>query len=138
MGMKAKMKAKKTQNSLVLECNSGIVDQSPIMVGGIQVLITPPLDENYWMFRVKLSKSQAILGFPKFGTIGVGFAKERDWNTNLPYTCEAETIFSHIKHNKGRGNIADSDCLKAIRMVQEAAKQTPQHAEYLKRKAANA
>jgi hypothetical protein len=81
----------------------------------------PPSVRDYWLFRVKLSGAQAILGFPKFGTIGVGFAKETDWNTNLPYSCPTENIFNHIKHNKGRGNIKNEDCLKAIRMVQEAA-----------------
>lgn len=130
-------KAKKVP--LVLECNSETVDQSPIqMGGGVTVVMTPPINEDYWMFRVKLSRSQAILGFPKFSTIGIGFAKETDWNTNLPYTCGAEEIFNHIKHNKGRGGRDARECLKAIRMVQEAAKQTSIHANYLKRQAATA
>ena len=30
---------------------------------------------------VRLSDAQAILGFPKYLTIGIGFAIEDDWNT---------------------------------------------------------
>jgi len=40
------------------------------------VMFTPPVGEDYWLFRVKLFKDQAIIGFPKFGTIGIGFAIE--------------------------------------------------------------
>jgi hypothetical protein len=84
------------------------------------ILIAPPIEEGFWKYRVCLSKSQAIVGFPKFGTIGIGFEKEKDWNTNLPYTCDAEEIYSHIKHNKGPGNIQQEDCIQAIKMIQEA------------------
>lgn len=110
---------------MVLECNPDMVDKTPTFKApGISLMMTPPIGEEYWMFRVKLSPKQAIIGFPKFGTIGVGFSKETDWNTNLPYTSEAEAIFSHIKHNKGSRKIEDVDCLAAIRLVQEAARET--------------
>lgn len=85
------------------------------------MMITPPIDEDYWLFRVRLSDTQAIVGFPKFGTIGIGFAIEEDWNTNLPYTCPAKQIYHHIKHNKGDKSISWRDCMKAIAMVQGAA-----------------
>ena len=85
------------------------------------IMLTPAVDEDYWQYRVRLSGTQAILGFPKFMTIGIGFAQEEDWNTNLPYTCEAEQIYDHIAHNKGDDAIAREDCLAAIRLVQEAA-----------------
>lgn len=96
--------------------------QGNTQVGGLSLIITPPLDEDYWLFRVKLHADQAIVGFPKFATIGVGFAQENDWNTNLPYTCPAGQIFDHIKHNKQYDEIADDQCLEAIKMVQVAAK----------------
>jgi hypothetical protein len=86
------------------------------------VMITPPIDEDYWSYRVKLSESQAIVGFPKFSTIGIGFAQEEDWNTNLPYTCGTEEIYDHIAHNKGDESITREDCITAIRMVQDAAR----------------
>src|SRR5689334_4066402 len=87
------------------------------------ILLTPCIDENYWTYRVRLGETQAIVGFPKFSTIGIGFAIEDDWNTNLPYTCGAEKIYNPIKHNRAVGgdSISDEDCLAAIRMVQEAA-----------------
>lgn len=84
-------------------------------------LLTPPIEEDYWSYRVRLSDEQAVVGFPKFGTIGIGFAQEEDWNTNLPYTCGTEEIFQHIAHNKADDAIADEDCRQAVRMIQEAA-----------------
>ena len=88
-------------------------------IGGL--MLTPAIDEDYWLFRVRLSDAQAIVGFPKFFTIGIGFAQEEDWNTNFPYTCETEEIFQHIAHNKGDDSISDDDCRRAIEMVRAAA-----------------
>lgn len=83
--------------------------------------MAPLVDEDYWLFRVRLSDKQSIVGFPKFSTIGIGFSIEDDWNTNLPYTCPAKQIYHHIKHNKGDAAITWRDCMKAIIMVQGAA-----------------
>ena len=69
---------------------------------------------------MRLSETQAIVGFPKFFTVGVGFAQEEDWNTNLPYTCGTEEIYEHIAHNKGDDSISREDCLTAIQMVQQS------------------
>jgi hypothetical protein len=84
------------------------------------IMTTPPIDESYWLFRVKLSENQAVVAFPKFMTLGIGFQKENDWNTNLPYSCNTEEIYNHIKHNKGDKNIRKAQCLKAIQMIQTA------------------
>lgn len=81
------------------------------------ILMTPAIGDDYWKYRVKLCKDQAILGFPKFGTVGIGFAKEEDWNTNLPFRCEVEKIYNHIKHNKKYKQIKKSDCIKAIGLI---------------------
>jgi hypothetical protein len=86
------------------------------------VVITPPVDEDYWAYRVRLTEAQAIVGFPKFMTIGIGFAQEEDWNTNFPYTCDADEIWQHIRHNKGDDSISDEDCIAAIRLIQGAIK----------------
>jgi hypothetical protein len=85
------------------------------------MMLTPAIDQDYWTYRVLLSPSQAIVGFPKFFTTGIGFAIEDDWNTNLPYTSDTEEIFRHIAHNKGDDSISDDDVREAIRMVREAA-----------------
>jgi hypothetical protein len=84
-------------------------------------ILTPPIDEEYWEYRVVVSEGQAIVGFPKFGTIGIGFAVEDDWNTNLPYTCTTAQIFKHIKRNKGDASIPDLRCVLAIGLIQAAA-----------------
>ena len=85
---------------------------------GKNVLITPCVSEDYFLFRIPLYKDQAILGFPKFGVIGVGFAQEEDWNTNLPSSCDALEIYNHIKKNKKYKQIKKLDCIKAIEMIQ--------------------
>jgi hypothetical protein len=95
------------------EQDSGIINA--------HISMTPAIGEDYWAYRVIVGEHQAILGFPKFSTIGIGFAVEEDWNTNLPYTCTTDEIWEHIRHNKGDERIPDEWCLTAIRMVQEAA-----------------
>lgn len=85
--------------------------------------ITPPLDKDYWIMRVPLSEKQAIVCFPKFTTVGIGFqVEEEDWNSNLPYTQGAEYIYNHIKCNKGDDSISDKDCIEAIKLLQSAIK----------------
>lgn len=97
-------------------------DKTPV-IGGI-VMMTPALGEDYWAYRVQLSDKQAVIGFPKFMTIGIGFAvEEADWNTNFPYTVETERIFQHISHNKGDAAISDDDVRAAIALVQQAARE---------------
>lgn len=106
---------------LTLEVNSDLnVGNDTFKCGAGVVMITPDISEKYWLLRVKLNKKgQAIIGFPKFTLIGVGFAQETDWNSNLPSTCEAEKIYNHIRHNKGSKSIQRADCLAAIKMIQE-------------------
>lgn len=110
------MNDSKANNHLVLEDKTQ--PDKTVHIG--PAASTPPIDKDYWAYRVKLGEVQAIVGFPKFLTIGIGFAHEEDWNTNLPYTCDAGQIFEHIKHNKGDESIPDEDCLTAIRMIQDA------------------
>jgi len=90
----------------------------------INIMVTPlGLNEDYWLFRVRLHEDQAIVGFPKFTTVAIGFAKEEaSWNTNLPYTYDATIIYEHIKKNKKYDEIADEQCLEAIKMIQQALK----------------
>lgn len=90
-----------------------------IILNGL-AMKTPNIDEGYWLFRVAVSDEQAIVAFPKFMTFGIGFQKEKDWNTNAPYTRDAEIIYNHIKHNKCNKNIRKEKCIKAINMIQKA------------------
>jgi len=106
---------------LELQINSRLIGECPIQVGGAILMITPPINENYWLYRVPLSETQAIVGFPKFRVIGIGFQKETDWNTDLPSVTDALEIYEHIKHNKGDRKIRKEHCLEAIRMIQRAA-----------------
>lgn len=109
---------------LRIEVNGSCVkDNAPLNIGGKTVLVTPPIDEDYWMMRVPVSDRQAIVCFPKFFTVGIGFQHEEDWNTNLPYSCDATQIFNHISHNKGDETISDEICIKAIEMLQGAIRE---------------
>ena len=85
---------------------------------GVSVSVTPPIDEDYWLARVLVSDSQAVVCFPKFFTIGIGFQHEEDWDTNLPYTCAPEEIANHIMHNKGDDSIPDQRVIDAVAMLQ--------------------
>lgn len=103
-------------------------DRTPaVTMGGgrATVMITPMLGEDYWQYRVRLgdpARGQSVVGFPKFGTIGVGFAiEDADWNTNLPYTCSAEQIQQHIMHNAGDPAIRAAMVVAAITLIQQAA-----------------
>jgi hypothetical protein len=89
-------------------------------IGG--AMITPPIDEHYWAYRVRVSDKQAIVGFPKFMTVDIGFAVEEDWNTNLPYTLPADQIYEHIAHNKGDDSISRDNCIRAIQLIQDAVR----------------
>lgn len=107
---------------LTLEVNTDLkLSNDTINVGGNKVImITPEINEDYWLLRVKLHKNgQSIVGFPKFTVIGIGFSQESDWNTNLPSSCETEKIYNHIRHNKGSKSIKKADCIAAIKMIQD-------------------
>lgn len=95
-------------------------DRTPTLAGGA-VMMTPLIEPDYWSYRVRLTEGQAVVGFPKFSTIGIGFAEEEDWNTNLPYTCDAEEIRRHIWHNRGDDAITPQAVDRAIELIQAAA-----------------
>lgn len=107
-----------TVADLVLEIRNQ-PDATPV-IGPI--MLTPPINEDYWAYRVRVADGQAVVGFPKFSTVGIGFAVEDDWNTNLPYTSDAEEIYDHIEHNRGDEAITREVCVAAIRLIQEAVR----------------
>lgn len=86
------------------------------------VIFTPPIGEDYWLYRVNLFEDQSIIAFTKFGTIGIGFEIEDDWNTNLPYSEKAEQICQHIWHNRKYIAIKRKRTIRAIEMIQERIK----------------
>jgi len=111
---------------LTLEVNPKFSGDQGIRVGResggqqFSTAITPAIGEDdYWLAKVMVNKTQAVICFPKFGTIGIGFLKEVDWNTNLPYTSPAKKIYHHIECNRGRA-LPDA-CLKAVEMLKRYA-----------------
>lgn len=85
------------------------------------VMLSPPLGEDYWTYRVRLTNRQAVVGFPKFETIGIGFAIEAvSTNMNLPYRLPAAMIAGHIACNKGDNTIPDEAVIQAIQMIRDA------------------
>lgn len=110
---------------LILEHNPKIVDKTKFFGDDKAICMMTPSaigEDDYWAFRVKVSKDQAIISFPKFSTLGVGFLREKEsWNTNLPCQSGFERIWEHIKKNKGDPAILDMDCLLALKMVCEAS-----------------
>lgn len=113
---------------LVVEYKKGFEpSKDTFKVGNMCVMMTPDISEDYWIMRVKVyereGKCQAIVAFPKFGLIGVGFAQESDWNTNLPYQTSPERLYDHIKVNKKYRSITKQTCLEAIKLIQAACAQ---------------
>ena len=117
---------------VVLEVNKNCVDKTTHYGNGqnqVGIMVSPPVDEDYWAFRVKLCKNQAVLGFPKFGMIGVGMALEENSNTNLPLRSEdtplanANRIYSHIKDNKKYESITRQMIVDAIILITKGAAQ---------------
>lgn len=105
-----------------IEVNSTTVrDKAPLKIpGGPILMVTPPINEDYWLYRVQLKHGQSVVVFPKFGVLGCGFAIEEDWNTNLPLLSSSpERLFDHIKRNKEFDDISDDECIAAIAALQE-------------------
>lgn len=111
-------------SELRIEINAnGVAEPSPLTAGQRVVLITPPIGEDYWLLRVPVSETQAVVAFPKFTTMGIGFQREEDWNTNLPWREDARSIFAHIAHNKGDATIPDERCITAIELLQQTLRE---------------
>lgn len=93
-----------------------------ILADGL-VMITPQLGEDYWSYRVCVSEGQAVLGFPKFGVIGCGFAVEdADANRNLPINMQPQEICEHIWINRGDESITRADVVAAVTLIRDAAR----------------
>jgi len=108
---------------LVLELNSKKVPNRTGVYGskdgGPVGFASPDVDEDYWVVRVPVSKTQAVVGFPKYFTIGIGFQHEKaDSNVNLPFCSSVDRIYLHIEKN--RDGASPDRCKKAIRMIQDA------------------
>src|SRR6202034_651504 len=98
---------------LAVEVNAAHKDLT-LHVGG--AMGTPAIDGEYWLLRVRVSPKQSVVAFEKFGTLGIGFQKEKDWNATLPWTCAAEGIYKHIAHNRAGAN--PEKCREAVKMLQ--------------------
>jgi hypothetical protein len=106
---------------LELQINKQALNEKHRNLENFGIMVTPPINEDFWLLRVPVSENQAIVGFPKFGVIGIGFQVERnDWNVNLPSGVDAIELYNHIKKNKGDPKISKLICLEAILMIQNA------------------
>lgn len=104
-----------------VEANEDIKGNTGILANGV-IMITPAVGEDdYWLFRVPVGAGQYVTAFPKFGTVGIGFQIEDDWNTNLPWVCSAKNIATHIWHNRKPARITRADLIKAIELLQPLA-----------------
>ena len=108
---------------LVVEYKKGFEpSKDTIDTGSVLIMFTPAIDKDYYIMRVKLYKDQSLIAFPKFNLIGVGFAIESDWNTNLPYQTDTERLYEHIKINKKYRAITKQMCLEGLKLLQAACK----------------
>ena len=108
---------------LVVEYKKGFEPSKDcIRLSGGIIMFTPAINEDYYIMKVNLYKDQALVAFPKFGLIGIGFAQESDWNSNLPYQVPAERLYKHIRSNKKYRAITKQMCLEGLKLLQEACK----------------
>jgi hypothetical protein len=108
---------------LVVEYKEGFQPSNDtIKTNGGIIMFTPDIDKDYYIMKVNLYKDQALVAFPKFGLIGVGFALESDWNTNLPYQTDTERLYNWIKRNKKYRAITKQTCLEGLKLLQDACK----------------
>ena len=107
-----------------LEVNQAAIedpsDARPVYAGASRIMVCPPVGEDFWLARVPVAPDQALVCFPKFTTVGIGFQREKDWNTNLPYTSKAADIYDHIKHNRSCP-ATRAECIEAIEALQAFA-----------------
>lgn len=124
--------------NLVLERNANAInDPTEPLAKSTGIYVTPPIDESFWLMRVRVSDKQAVVLFPKFGVFGIGFQVETDWNTNLSANAPALEIYQHIKRNKGDESIPDGRCVEAILMLQAAVLEMKQASAVQNLKATN-
>lgn len=108
-------------SDLFVEYNSTLLKEAINANGMGLIYITPEISEDYWILRCRITKKQALLIFPKFGTFGCGFAKEIDWNTNLPIAAQEEAIWNHIKINRAGCSI--EKCKESLHLLRKVAKE---------------
>jgi len=100
------------EKELQLEFNPKFVDgqnEATFKFNNQIVMITPDMDEDNHIARVKLTDDVWVVIFPKFGLIGCGLYPELSWNTNLPVNCEVKELITHVadvvdKNGKRIGN----------------------------------
>lgn len=102
---------------LVLTVNSAAIPQLIEPGGGPEVVFTGDRD---YVYRVEVSDDQALLGFEKCGSIGIGFEREVEEGLDLPSSCLTRRIYEHIRCN-ARG-VDSRRCYAAIRIIQGAAR----------------
>lgn len=111
-------------DDLMVVRRTDVADQTMINVGGgMSVGVGRAGSDDYWAYRVQLTDQQALIGFPKFGTIGVGFLVEEDWNSNLPYASRVSMVADHIGHNRfvDGVDIPRPHVERAIALIRDAA-----------------
>lgn len=105
---------------LVLQRADGPVENAAVNVGFVALGGA----HRGWLFRVDVGGGQAVIGFPKYTTIGVGFEQEPEsGNTNLPYTTPAKALLNHSWCNRGGMTATPEEALRAFELVQEAAQE---------------
>lgn len=101
----------------------GRVDDETIQEIGLITIMTGT-DPKRWLFRVKLSDQQTLLGIIDCGTISMGLTGE-----NPIYAfCDgpAEMIFEQIIETK-HPSVSDETLMEAIKMTQAAARKWERH-----------
>lgn len=110
-----------TSQELVLETNDRIEDADVTELYSLAEalpLLGPVVNSTCWLFRVRLSRRQAIIAQVMRDTVRIGFEQPDVYKT-VPYDVRAEELFFEIK--KSLSDLVDpSVCIAAIQMIQQA------------------
>lgn len=82
-------------------------------------IMTPQLTPDYWTYRVALSNGNAIVAAPEFGTLGIRYQIEDEYNVTNRWDYTANEIEALIRRNRP-ANTTREEAMSAIRKIQGA------------------
>ena len=85
------------------------------------LMITAPLQDDCWLFRVRLAKDIVLAAVPVFGGININLQSKKAGNSYMPYEAKGADILDTFCACTTNSPL-DGKCLKATKMLQKKVK----------------
>jgi hypothetical protein len=85
------------------------------------LMITAPLQDDCWLFRVRLAEDIVLAAVPVFGGVNINLQSKESVECYMPYEAEGADILDTFRARTKNAQL-DGKCLKAIDMLQEEIK----------------